>query len=121
MWSTASFDVVLEVLHIPDGLPGSSIKHEARVSRELGAKMVDVPYQDVQRRMVSSSALIVSKLRMSCYCFRNPRKMSIIPRWYRITSLGWRSSTIRTVHNMKRPLNKPPQPLSWVCFRNAIC
>ena len=48
-----SFDIVLAVLRIPDRLPGSWIKHEARVARELGAKMIEAPYQYVHKRMVS--------------------------------------------------------------------
>jgi len=47
------FDIVLEVLHMPDWLPGSWIKHEARVAREWGVKMVEEPYQHVRKRMVS--------------------------------------------------------------------
>jgi hypothetical protein len=41
------------LLHIPDWLPGSWIKHEARVARGLGAKMVEAPYQYVQKRLQS--------------------------------------------------------------------
>ncbi|KAI9457042.1 cytochrome P450 [Boletus coccyginus] len=48
-----SFDVVLEVLHMPDRLPGSWIKHEVRVAREWGVKMVEEPYQYVRKRMQS--------------------------------------------------------------------
>ncbi|KAG6374677.1 cytochrome P450 [Boletus reticuloceps] len=50
--STALSDIFLvEVLHIPDWLPGSWIKHEARVARELGAKTVEAPYEYVQKRI----------------------------------------------------------------------
>ena len=68
------FDIVLEVLHMPDWLPGSWIKHEV---------------------------------------FSSPRKM-LDPRWYRTTSLAWKSSTIRTVQNMKRLLNTRHRLLSKV-------
>ncbi|KAF8142014.1 cytochrome P450 [Boletus edulis] len=39
------------LLHIPDWLPGSWIKHEAQVARELGAKTVEAPYQYIQKRI----------------------------------------------------------------------
>ena len=48
-----SFDIVSAVLRIPDRFPGSWIKHEARVARDLGANMVEAPYQYVHKRMVS--------------------------------------------------------------------
>ena len=51
--NTTSFDLISEVLHIPEWLPGSWINREARVAREWGVRMVEAPYQYVQRRMVS--------------------------------------------------------------------
>ncbi|KAH0833379.1 cytochrome P450 [Lanmaoa asiatica] len=41
------------LLHIPEWLPGSWIKREARVAREWGVKMVEAPYQYVRKRMES--------------------------------------------------------------------
>ncbi|KAG6372163.1 cytochrome P450 [Boletus reticuloceps] len=41
------------LLHIPEWLPGSWMKREARVARELGAKMVEAPYQYIQKRIQS--------------------------------------------------------------------
>ncbi|KAF9241409.1 cytochrome P450 [Melanogaster broomeanus] len=43
------------LLHIPDWLPGSSLKLEARTGYEWGIKMVETPYQYVQKRMVTAT------------------------------------------------------------------
>lgn len=48
----------LKVLHLPDWLPGSWIKREAKVARELGAKMVEGPYQYAQKHMVGLVCLV---------------------------------------------------------------
>jgi len=42
------------VLHIPDWLPGSSVKREARTASDWANKMVETPYQYVQKRMEAS-------------------------------------------------------------------
>ncbi|KIJ12560.1 hypothetical protein PAXINDRAFT_14641 [Paxillus involutus ATCC 200175] len=42
------------LLRIPDWFPGSSIKREARASSEWAVKMMETPYQYVQKRMESS-------------------------------------------------------------------
>lgn len=42
------------VLKLPDWCPGSSIKRDARISTNSINEMVDVPFQYVQRRMVTS-------------------------------------------------------------------
>ncbi|KIJ08454.1 hypothetical protein PAXINDRAFT_18409 [Paxillus involutus ATCC 200175] len=39
------------LLHIPDWFPGSSLKREAKHSREWARKLIDTPYQYVQKRM----------------------------------------------------------------------
>lgn len=43
-----------KVLHIPDWLPGSWIKREAKTAYGWRNKIVEMPYQYVQKRMVSS-------------------------------------------------------------------
>ncbi|KAF9228921.1 cytochrome P450 [Gyrodon lividus] len=45
------------LLHIPDWLPGSSLKREAKNSYEWAVKMVETPYQYVQKRMEAASQL----------------------------------------------------------------
>ena len=45
--------MISKVLHIPDWLPGSRIKREAREAYAWRNKMVDTPHQYVQERMVS--------------------------------------------------------------------
>ncbi|KIK95905.1 hypothetical protein PAXRUDRAFT_826534 [Paxillus rubicundulus Ve08.2h10] len=42
------------LLRIPDWFPGSSIKREARISYDWAIKMVETPYQHVQKRMETS-------------------------------------------------------------------
>ncbi|KAF8840184.1 cytochrome P450 [Paxillus ammoniavirescens] len=42
------------VLHIPDWLPGSSVKREARTASDWATKMVEIPYQYVLKRMEAS-------------------------------------------------------------------
>ncbi|KIJ15177.1 hypothetical protein PAXINDRAFT_34612, partial [Paxillus involutus ATCC 200175] len=42
------------LLHIPDWFPGSSVKCEARTSYEWAIKMIETPYQHVQKRMEAS-------------------------------------------------------------------
>ncbi|KAF8842616.1 cytochrome P450 [Paxillus ammoniavirescens] len=39
------------LLHIPDWLPGSSLKRQARTSRDWAIKAVEIPYQYVQKQM----------------------------------------------------------------------
>ncbi|KAF9228928.1 cytochrome P450 [Gyrodon lividus] len=48
------------LLRIPDWLPGSSLKREARSSYELAVKMIETPYQYVQKRMEASQKPILS-------------------------------------------------------------
>ncbi|KAF9232016.1 cytochrome P450 [Melanogaster broomeanus] len=43
------------LLRIPDWLPGSSLKRRAKTSYDLGTKMVETPYQYVQKRMAAAS------------------------------------------------------------------
>ncbi|KAF9228919.1 cytochrome P450 [Gyrodon lividus] len=43
------------LLRIPDWLPGSSLKHEARNSYDWAVKMIEIPYQYVQKRMEAAS------------------------------------------------------------------
>ncbi|KIJ12557.1 hypothetical protein PAXINDRAFT_171115 [Paxillus involutus ATCC 200175] len=42
------------LLHIPDWLPGSSLKRQARTSRDWAIKAVEIPYQYVQKQMKAS-------------------------------------------------------------------
>ncbi|KAF8837245.1 cytochrome P450 [Paxillus ammoniavirescens] len=42
------------LLHIPDWLPGSSLKREARFACDCAIKMVETPYQYAKRRMEAS-------------------------------------------------------------------
>ena len=53
MKKTTTFTLHGKVLHLPDWLPGSWIRREAKEARVLRDKMVDTPYQYVQKRMVS--------------------------------------------------------------------
>lgn len=45
---------LLKVMYIPDWLPGSRIKREAREASTLRNKMIEMPYQYVRKRMVNS-------------------------------------------------------------------
>ncbi|KIJ07215.1 hypothetical protein PAXINDRAFT_121182 [Paxillus involutus ATCC 200175] len=48
------------LLHIPDWFPGSSLKRQARTSYDWAVKMVETPYQYVQKRMITSNQPILS-------------------------------------------------------------
>ena len=48
-----SAQIIWKVLHIPDWLPGSWIKREAREAYAWRTKLIETPYQYVQERMVS--------------------------------------------------------------------
>jgi len=41
------------LLHVPDWFPGSRIKREAKQAYELRNKLIDMPYQHIQKRMES--------------------------------------------------------------------
>ncbi|KIJ08218.1 hypothetical protein PAXINDRAFT_102650 [Paxillus involutus ATCC 200175] len=51
------------VLHIPDWLPGSSIKREARTTSDLAIKMVEIPYQYAKGRTEAKQQLTLSMRR----------------------------------------------------------
>ena len=62
-----------KVLHIPDWLPGSWIKCEARVAYAWRTKLVETPYRYVQERMVSFGWSRKTGDVTKWYCFRNPK------------------------------------------------
>lgn len=71
---------------MPAWLPGSWIRREAEKARALRNKMIEVPYQYVQERMVSWLAEN-ERIFTGSRCYRNPRSKLML-QWYQTTSLG---------------------------------
>ncbi|KIK75722.1 hypothetical protein PAXRUDRAFT_473436 [Paxillus rubicundulus Ve08.2h10] len=77
---------------IPDWLPGSSLKHEAKTACEWSVKVIETPYEYAQERMVSpSSSYRATDWQLSASSTSAPVKTQP-SQWYRTTLLACRNS-----------------------------